>query len=78
MNSWVLLYTLNYGNRVKAAKHDTERRVFLEALAAATLDPMELRSQLLYILLAGRGTTASFISWLSLLLGAGSRPGSQL
>lgn len=42
--------------------------VFLDALAATTQDPIELRSQLLNILLAGRDTTASLLSWTVLLL----------
>lgn len=42
--------------------------VFLHGLAAATKDPIELRSQLLNILLAGRDTTASLLSWSVLLL----------
>ncbi|KAJ5612017.1 Cytochrome P450 E-class CYP52 [Penicillium lagena] len=37
--------------------------VFLYALVASTHDPIELRSQLLNILLAGRDTTASLLSW---------------
>jgi cytochrome P450 len=41
-----------------------EKYVFLEALAAETRDPIELRSQLLHILLAGRDTTASLLGWL--------------
>ncbi|KAK5080215.1 hypothetical protein LTR70_007802 [Exophiala xenobiotica] len=40
------------------------RYVFLEAVAQQTRDPYELRSQLLNILLAGRDTTASLLSWL--------------
>lgn len=42
--------------------------VFLHALANTTQDPVELRSQLLNILLAGRDTTASLLSWTVLLL----------
>lgn len=42
--------------------------VFLHALARATQDPVELRSQLLNILLAGRDTTASLLSWTMMLL----------
>lgn len=42
--------------------------VFMHALAATTRDPLELRSQLLNILLAGRDTTASLLSWTILLL----------
>jgi cytochrome P450 len=38
--------------------------VFLEALAQQTRDPIELRSQLLHTLLAGRDTTASLLGWL--------------
>ncbi|KAA8650482.1 hypothetical protein EYZ11_007663 [Aspergillus tanneri] len=42
--------------------------VFLNGLANTTQDPIELRSQLLNILLAGRDTTASLLSWSVLLL----------
>lgn len=42
--------------------------VFLEALVSATHDPIELRSQLLNILLAGRDTTASLLSWTVMML----------
>lgn len=42
--------------------------VFLDALVASTHDPIELRSQLLNILLAGRDTTASLLSWTIQLL----------
>ncbi|PLN77788.1 putative cytochrome P450 family protein [Aspergillus taichungensis] len=42
--------------------------LFLQQLAAATQDPIELRSQLLNVLLAGRDTTASLLSWSILLL----------
>jgi cytochrome P450 len=45
-----------------------EKYIFLEALAAETRDPIELRSQLLHILLAGRDTTASLLGWLFLCL----------
>ena len=45
-----------------------EKYVFLEALAAQTQDPIELRSQLLNILLAGRDTTASLLGWTFYLL----------
>jgi cytochrome P450 len=47
---------------------EKEKYVFLEALAAQTQDPIELRNQLLNILLAGRDTTASFLGWVFLLL----------
>lgn len=42
--------------------------VFLDALVATTRDPIDLRSQLLNILLAGRDTTASLLSWTVLML----------
>lgn len=42
--------------------------VFLEALVSVTRDPIELRSQLLNILLAGRDTTASLLSWTVMML----------
>ncbi|CZS92624.1 hypothetical protein WAI453_006640 [Rhynchosporium graminicola] len=45
-----------------------DKYVFLEALATQTQDPIELRSQLLNILLAGRDTTASLLGWLFLSL----------
>lgn len=40
-----------------------DRYVFLEALTQETQDPLELRSQILNILLAGRDTTASTLGW---------------
>ncbi|KAL3439644.1 cytochrome P450 [Aspergillus tetrazonus] len=49
-------------------KSQSSSYVFLEALAASTKDPIELRSQLLNILLAGRDTTASLLSWSLLML----------
>ena len=39
------------------------RYVFLDALAAETQDPIELRYQLVNILLAGRDTTAGMLGW---------------
>lgn len=43
--------------------HKKDKYVFLEAIAQHTSDPDELRAQLLNILLAGRDTTASLLSW---------------
>lgn len=51
-----------------SAEGGKEKYVFLEALAAETQDPIELRSQLLNILLAGRDTTASLLGWLFYIL----------
>ena len=55
-------------NSEKPADEEKANYVFLDALVAATRDPIELRSQLLNILLAGRDTTASLLSWTTLLL----------
>lgn len=55
-------------NKSEKNPETKEKYVFLEALAAQTRDPVELRSQLLNILLAGRDTTASLLSWLFFLL----------
>ncbi|KAF3768116.1 cytochrome P450 [Cryphonectria parasitica EP155] len=42
--------------------------VFLDALAEKTRDPIELRSQIMHMLLAGRDTTASTLGYLFMLL----------
>lgn len=52
----------------KPVDEEKANYVFLDALVGATRDPIELRSQLLNILLAGRDTTASLLSWTTLLL----------
>ena len=52
----------------KSDSDKKEKYIFLEALARETQDPVELRSQLLHILLAGRDTTASHMGWLILAL----------
>lgn len=49
-------------------KTSKQKYVFLDALVERTQDPIELRSQLLHILLAGRDTTASMLGWLFKLL----------
>jgi cytochrome P450 len=52
-------------NELEKGTADSKGRyVFLEALVSKTRDPVELRSQLLNILLAGRDTTASHLGWL--------------
>ncbi|KIW01583.1 uncharacterized protein PV09_07056 [Verruconis gallopava] len=57
----------------KALAHDSEKKlesgekekyIFLEQLAQATKDPIEIRDQLLSILVAGRDTTAGLLSFL--------------
>ncbi|KAF2994619.1 hypothetical protein E8E13_003372 [Curvularia kusanoi] len=45
-----------------------EKYIFAESLAKETSDPAEIRDQLLSILVAGRDTTASFMSFLFLML----------
>jgi cytochrome P450 len=49
-------------------KSGKEKYVFAEALAQVTSDPIEMRDQMLSILIAGRDTTASLLCflWLSL------------
>ncbi|KAL4880686.1 cytochrome P450 [Aspergillus karnatakaensis] len=49
-------------------KDSSQSYIFLEALISTTKDPIELRSQCLNILLAGRDTTASLLSWSILML----------
>ncbi|TGO18736.1 hypothetical protein BTUL_0008g01210 [Botrytis tulipae] len=44
-----------------------KRYIYLDALAKETQDPIELRSQCLHLMLAGRDTTASLLGWLFLL-----------
>ena len=52
----------------KGSSGGKEKYVFLDALVQHTRDPIELRSQLLNILLAGRDTTASLLGWFFYLL----------
>lgn len=75
-NSFIDYYVrraLNKELRESQKERDLEKKtkqkyVFLDALAEQTQDPIELRSQLLHILLAGRDTTASMLGWLFMLL----------
>lgn len=48
----------------RQASENKQKYVFLEAIAAETQDREKLRDQLLNILLAGRDTTASLLSWI--------------
>jgi len=65
-----------YVHRALADKHDSEEPerqgegeyIFLNALARQTQDPLEIRSQLISILLAGRDTTASLLGYTLYLL----------
>lgn len=54
------------------------RYVFLNELAKETRDPIELRSQVLNVLLAGRDTTAGTMSWIMTNLARNSRVFAKL
>jgi cytochrome P450 len=62
----IVQQALNKQQKVDEKKESTgkEKYVLLDALIAETRDPIELRSQLLHLLLAGRDTTASLLGWL--------------
>jgi len=45
-----------------------KRYVLLDELTSETQDPVELKNQILHVMLAGRDTTAALISWVMLLL----------
>ncbi|TGZ83045.1 cytochrome P450 [Ascodesmis nigricans] len=59
-------------------KESTGRFVLGDALAAEIQDPIELRTQLLNILLAGRDTTASLLTFTFLLLARHTRVWNRL
>jgi cytochrome P450 len=50
------------------SKEQKEKYVLLNELVKETRDPIELRDQVLHILLAGRDTTAAMLSWCIALL----------
>ncbi|KAF2630174.1 cytochrome P450 52A12 [Macroventuria anomochaeta] len=52
----------------KETSNGKQKYVFLDALAESTQDPIELRSHMISILLAGRDTTASLLSFVYTLL----------
>jgi len=49
-------------------KRNSEKFILLDALLDTTRDPIELRDQILQVLLAGRDTTSALMSWVILLL----------
>ena len=53
---------LKFRKKMDVEKADDERYVFLHELVKQTSDPVQIRSELLNILLAGRDTTASLLS----------------
>ncbi|KAJ4400062.1 hypothetical protein N0V91_008943 [Didymella pomorum] len=55
-------------SRDQIQQPEKERYIFADRLATETSDPVELRDQLLSILVAGRDTTASFMSFLFIML----------
>ncbi|KAF7590701.1 hypothetical protein BBP40_002537 [Aspergillus hancockii] len=73
VHSFVDQYVHSALKRVQQDKRATavenpSRYVLLDALATTTQDPLQLRDQSLNVLLAGRDTTASLLSWSVLLL----------
>lgn len=61
-------YYVNLALKKGAGKQSSDRTrgdkyVFLDELATQTTDPVALRAQLLNVLLAGRDTTSSLLSW---------------
>lgn len=52
----------------KFSKSGKQKYVFLHELTRETQDPIELRAQLLHLLLAGRDTTAGLLGWTFYLL----------
>ncbi|KAJ0119926.1 Cytochrome P450 [Diaporthe amygdali] len=76
-NAFVRKYAAHYVQLALKAANDNKRSTMvsssagyslLEALIESTRDPDELRDQILGLLLAGRDTTASLLSWTVLLL----------
>ena len=57
----------NY-KRAPASAGQEEKFVMLDAMVAETRDPIELRDQILHLLIAGRDTTSALLSWTILLL----------
>lgn len=55
---------LQQGSATPEKQDEKEKYVFLTELAKMTKNPEELRAQLLNILLAGRDTTSSLLSWM--------------
>ena len=57
----------NY-KRTPVSAGQKDKFVMLDAMVAETRDPVELRDQILHLLLAGRDTTSALLSWTILLL----------
>lgn len=61
-------YFVNRALNTDLERASSEKYVFLNELAKATRDPIEIRSQLLNIFLAGRDTTAGLLGWVFFVL----------
>lgn len=59
----------NPSEKERGSRETSGKYIFLNELAKETRDPIILRDQALNILLAGRDTTASLLSWVFLMLG---------
>jgi cytochrome P450 len=64
----IVYRALNEKTEKRLEAGEKEKYIFLEKLAEATKDPKEIRDQVLSILVAGRDTTASLLSFLFLML----------
>ncbi|KAL1980631.1 hypothetical protein VTN96DRAFT_3882 [Rasamsonia emersonii] len=58
-----ILQAKDSGDLLSATGNDGKKYVFLRELAKSTTDPIELRSSLLHLLLAGRDTTAGLLGY---------------
>lgn len=63
IDHYVQLALAKEKNASQKTSHGKQKYVFLDALVESTRDPVELRSHLISILLAGRDTTASLLSY---------------
>lgn len=63
IDHYVQLALSKQKHTTEKTSHGKEKYVFLDALVESTRDPIELRSHMISILLAGRDTTASLLSY---------------
>ncbi|KAG9192422.1 unspecific monooxygenase [Alternaria panax] len=68
IDHFVQIALSNERSTTKEKSPDKQKYVFLDALAESTRDPIELRDQCLSILLAGRDTTSSLLSYVFMVL----------
>ena len=67
-DKWVRLALSSTYKRAPESAGQKDKFVMLDAMVAETKDPVEIRDQILHLLLAGRDTTSSLLSWTILLL----------